>query len=71
MKDRNRLEKTLKDAIRRSGMTRYAIWKATGIHQSALSRFMEGERSLSLDAASKLLDLFDLKIVPKSKRKGR
>ena len=67
----NTLERKLKAAIRGSELTRYAISQATGIEQSALSRFMSGERSLSLDAASKLLDLFDLKIVPKGKSKGR
>ena len=70
-KEANRLARTLRDQIRRSDMSRYAISKATGIDQATLSRFMDGSQQVSLDAADKLLDLFGLQIVPKSKRKTK
>jgi transcriptional regulator with XRE-family HTH domain len=40
-----------------------------GIHLSQLSRFLSGERSVSLDAASKLAEALDLVLVLKPKAK--
>ena len=60
----------LRQAIEQSGQTRYAIWRATGIDQAQLSRFMVGERGLSLDAVDRLcahLGL-ELQLVHKAKR---
>ena len=53
----------LRDLIDSCGMTRYAIWKATGIEQSQLSRFMHGERGLSMTAIDALGELLDLEVV--------
>lgn len=57
---------SLTDQIRRaideSGESRYAIWKATGIDQAALSRFMAGKTGLSLDALDVLADHLRLTI---------
>ena len=61
---------SLRRAIRESGMTRYAISVRTGIAQSTLSRFMKGERGLSLTAIDRLMDALGLEIRPR-KRKGR
>jgi hypothetical protein len=52
----------IRRAIEESGRTRYAIWKATGIDQAALSRFIAGNAGLSLDAIDKLADYLDLNI---------
>ncbi len=59
--------------IKASGQTRYAIWKATGIDQSQLSRLMSGSAGLSYEALEWLADYLGLEIVirPKRKRKGR
>ena len=43
----------LRRAIEQSGQSRYAIWKATGVAQSTLSRFMAGE-GLTLDVIDRL-----------------
>jgi hypothetical protein len=59
----------LRRAIRQCGMTRYAISVKTGIDQATLSRFMKGERGLSLWAIDKLTAALDLEIRPR--RKGR
>lgn len=69
----NRLEAKLKAAIKGSPMSRYAISKASGVSQPTLSRFMAGERGLSVDAADKLLTLFKLEIRPArpGQRKGK
>lgn len=53
-------------------MSNYEIAKQAGIEQSALSRFMRGERGLTTATLDKLGELFDLEIVcrqsPKSRR---
>lgn len=50
-------------AIERSGLSRYAIWKATGIDQAALCRFVHGDVGMSLDTLDILADLLDLHAV--------
>ena len=47
-------------------MTRYEIAKRTGIQQSALSRFMAGERGLSTLTLDKLVELLDLEVVKRN-----
>ena len=64
MTPKNKLEATLRKAIERSEASRYAISQATGIPQSALSRFVSGERSISLDYADKLARYFGLELKP-------
>jgi len=61
----------LKKAIERAGVTRYVISKETGIEQSALSRFISGERGLSMEAIGKLCEYLGLELRPKAKRKAR
>ena len=61
----NKLEATLRKAIERSDSSRYAISQATGVPQSALSRFVAEERSISLDYADKLAKYFELELKPK------
>lgn len=58
----------LRQAIRDCGITRYAISVRTGIDQATLSKFMKGERGLSLSAIDKLMDALGLEIKP-GKRK--
>lgn len=60
-------------AILASGKTRYQIFKETGITQPILSRFIHGERGLSmesLDAIGQCLGL-TVQTVRKPKGKGR
>lgn len=61
-KKRLRLSDQIRRAIDGCGMTRYAISKATGIEQSALSRFMSGERGLPMKTLDRLADFLDLNI---------
>jgi hypothetical protein len=56
-------------AIDHSGLTRYAIAKATGIHQSQLSRFMVGERGLSIEGIEKICDLIGARLVVEDRTK--
>lgn len=50
----------LQHAIKRSGETQYAIAQSSGISQSVLNRFINGERGISLDTAAKLCAYLDL-----------
>lgn len=50
----------LRQAMRDSGQTEYAIAKASGVNQSVVNRFVNGERGISLETAAKLCDYLDL-----------
>jgi len=60
---RKTLSDELRDAVEHSGLTRYAIWQATGIDQGTMSKFMAGNRGLSIESIDKLADLLGLHIV--------
>ena len=53
----------LRAAIDNSGLTRYAIAKATGTQQSQMSRFMAGERGLSIECIEKICELIGARLV--------
>jgi len=58
--------------IKQSGLTRYEIAKQSGVEQSALSRFVSGERGLSTSSLDKLAAVLDLEIVKRVKKeKGK
>lgn len=69
-KQRLSLSDELRQAIERSGVSRYSIWQQTGIDQGSLSKFMDGERGLGLESIDKLAELLGLHIVakPESRR---
>ncbi len=56
------LSDELRQAVERSGLTRYSIWQQTGIDQGSLSKFMDGERGLGMESIDKLADLLGLHI---------
>ena len=58
----NLLTDQLRQAIDDSGLTRYQIAKATGIDESALAKFYNGRRGLSMDALNALGECLRLKI---------
>jgi hypothetical protein len=64
-------QQQLIDAVVRSGMTRYAISKATGIPQSQLSRFVHGQEGLSMESVNKLCELLGLRLVGPAKRESK
>jgi hypothetical protein len=57
----------LRVAIRDADCTRYAIFKATGIPQETMTRFLQGKRGLSLPTVDVLCEFLDLEL---TKRKG-
>lgn len=64
------LSDQLRPLIERSGMSRYHICKRIGLAQSAMTRFMSGERGLSMDVLDRLFPLLDLRVMP-SQRFGK
>jgi transcriptional regulator with XRE-family HTH domain len=67
----------LRRAIEECGTSRYALARSVGVSDSALSRFMSGERGLTLATLDKLADALGLEIVigvqriPRNKPRGR
>lgn len=64
------LEATLRQAVIESGMTRYAVAKGAGLDVAQLLRFVSGERSLTLPAASMLAAFLGLELRPVEKGRG-
>jgi len=52
-------------AIESSALTRYRIAKDSGVAQSTLSQFVNGNRALSLANINKVCELLDLELVPR------
>jgi hypothetical protein len=52
----------LRQAIDDSGLTRYRIAKETGMDESALAKFYNGHRGLSMDALNALGECLQLRI---------
>lgn len=64
---RKRFSDQVRDAVDASGMSRYAICKAIGLNQGAMSRFMAGNGGLSMDTLDRLAELLGLRIVAERK----
>ena len=63
--------KTILEAIKQSGQTRYRISKETGVSQAHLSRLKKGKRGLGVDTLERLADYLDLEIIIRPKRRKR
>ncbi len=61
---------TLRQAIETSDQSRYRIAQETGLAQSALSRFINGESDLSMKAIEKLCEHFELELTKVSQKKS-
>jgi predicted transcriptional regulator len=53
----------LRAIVKSCGVSQYRIAKETGIDQSAMSRFVAGERGLSIEALDRLGEFLDLEVV--------
>lgn len=63
------LSDQVKQAIDDSGESRYAIAKATGIDESALAKFYNGQRGITTDTLDRLGAYLGLRIVTDRKEK--
>ena len=66
-----KLSEQIRWAVDASGMSRYAICKATGIHQAAMSRFMAGTVGLSMANLDALADLLELDVLTRGRKPRR
>jgi transcriptional regulator with XRE-family HTH domain len=60
MKKRPPISRTLRETIRKQGLTAYAAAKRAGISVDAVQRFMNAERGLNLATVDKLADALEL-----------
>jgi len=65
------LTEQLRQAILTCGETRYAISKATGVSQVTLSRFVHGQRGLSMEAMDALGQYLGLMVTAQRSAKRR
>ena len=68
------IERQLRDAARRSGLSMYRLSKESGVAYAGLHGFLTGDRRLSLRVAARLATALGLELRPvrRSKRtKGR
>lgn len=65
------LMQQIKRAMKADGRTRYAIAKASGISQAALSRLVHGRQGLTVDSLERLAHALGLEVVLRPKKKLR
>ena len=73
-KSSRNLGEQLRAAIRESGLSGNKVAHCARVPQAVVSRFLRGERSITLDTASKLTAALGLELTPKPKgkrQKGR
>jgi DNA transposition AAA+ family ATPase len=70
-KRRKQLTDQLRQAIEDCGMSRYEIAKQTGIDESALAKFFNGHRGLSMEALNALGEFLELEIIMRRKPEQR
>jgi len=58
-------------AIEESGITRYELAKRTGVSESALSRLVRGERSISVETLERLAEELGLELRISKKKSPR
>jgi uncharacterized membrane protein YheB (UPF0754 family) len=71
MLDQENITEAIKEAVRESGESLYAICKATGLNEDALSRFMRGQTSMRLDLADKLAEYLGIECRRTRRQKGQ
>jgi hypothetical protein len=54
----------LREALRRSEVSRYRLWQETGIEQSTLSRFLAGSADMSMASADVLAERLGVRLAP-------
>lgn len=59
---RVKLSDQVRNAVEASGMSCYRISKETGLSEPTLSRFMSGERGLTMKALDTLADFLELNL---------
>ena len=66
MKD---LETQLRDAIKKSGLSQSDLAQRSDVNQGQISRFLNGERTLTLESAGSIAKVLGLELKPARKKK--
>jgi hypothetical protein len=61
----------IRDSVQESGLTCYRICAETGINKASMSRFLNGQRGLSLAHLDRLAELLGLRIAKGRKSMSR
>jgi len=63
----------VRNAIAKSGKTRYRLWQETGISQAQLCEFLHARRGMSMERLETLAEALGLQIIvrPAKRKKGR
>ncbi len=61
----------LAQAILRSNVSRYRIYKDTGVSQVILHRIVKGYAGCSMETLTTLCDYLNLELKPKNKKEGK
>ena len=69
-KKRQTFPELLRKTIEQSGKSRYAIAQETGVSAGILSRFVSGERSITIDTADKLCHALGLTMKAEKRSKA-
>jgi len=56
------LEEQLREALRKTGLSHHELARRSGVSQPVLSRFLNGQRSLTLPVAAKLCRALGLRL---------
>ena len=65
------LSEQIREAVRSSGLSMLAVARGAEIDRSTMSKFLSGERGLSMSALDRLGEFLDLRIVAGKRRKER
>jgi hypothetical protein len=64
------IDDQLRDAVRKSGQTRYRLWQLSGVRQEQIARFLNGQ-GIGIVYAAKLAAVLGLELKPKGKKGER
>ena len=64
------LAATIRKAVKDSGMTPYRIATDADVDRAIMTRFVNEQRGLTLDTASRLCDILGLELRPSTRPKG-
>ena len=70
-KKRNVISAQLRNAVEKSGMSRYEIARGSGVTEGQLSRFVKQGSRLRLETVDKLAAFLGLSLVSSKKRKSK
>jgi plasmid maintenance system antidote protein VapI len=61
----------IREAVERSGRSRYELARSSGVTESQLSRLVNGQRALRSDSIDRLAEALDLEIILRPKKTGK